>query len=119
MALWFEAKCEVCGKMAGLNGYQECRDCADKRTAAQRAESGIESDNGQQADAALDAACALFPATFGLRAFRGETFRVSRSLSFVSQGQIQVYVQRLAAPGQWNDFTRGTVRELRAQITKL
>jgi len=115
---WLEGKCGVCGKAKSLNGYAECIDCAEERVAAQRLESGIDSDFGPKAAAALDAAVALFPATFGLRAFPNQIFRVSRSASFVSGGAVQVYVQRLHF-GEWNDFARGTVREWRSQLVKL
>jgi len=116
-----QRKCEICREEKSwheLNGYGECRPCGDKRVAKQRTESGLASDHGPEADAALDAACAKFPVQFELRAFRGGTFRVSREASYVSQGQIQVYTEALQDDGKWVDFAKGTVAELLAEIVQ-
>ena len=53
-----------------------------------------------------------FGKTFGLRASPGEVFRISRSASFVSQGQVLIYTQRRCADGVWRDYTKGTEMEL-------
>lgn len=74
-------------------------------------------DFGPEADAAVDRECAQFPATFGLRAFPGEMFRVSRADSFVSWGRVLVYTERLAGD-RWVSFAKGAPEELRAQLTR-
>lgn len=71
-------------------------------------------DFGPEANAAIDAACAQFPETFKLAAFEG-TFRVSRKASYVSQGRVMVYTQKLRG-SEWCDFAKGTVAELKEQI---
>lgn len=88
-------------------------------------------DFGPKADAAVKAACAQFPTSFHLRAHEG-TFRVSERCSYVSNGVVYVYTQRLlsveeykgryARPenpteeDRWVDFAKGTVAELQRQI---
>jgi hypothetical protein len=88
-------------------------------------------DFGPKADAAVKAACAQFPTSFHLRAHEG-TFRVSERNSYVSNGVVIVYTQRLlsveeykrmysrpAEPTEedrWVDFAKGTVAELQRQI---
>lgn len=68
---------------------------------------------------ALDKACASFPETFGLRAYPGETFRVSRRASYWSDaGAPMIYTQRRHADGVWRDFAKGSPAELRGQIVK-
>jgi len=67
--------------------------------------------------AAVDAACACFPAVFGLRdpAMRGERFRVSRAASYWSTmngGGPMIYTQRMTGPGTWTDYAKGTPAEL-------
>lgn len=88
-------------------------------------------DFGPQADAAVKAAIALFPATFGLRAYPEQTFRVAERASFVSRGEVVLYTQRLvtrdaylATYGNepkspehlWLDFAKGSVADLQAQV---
>lgn len=90
----------------------------------------LKSDFGPEADAAIDAACAQFPATFELYGHAG-TFRVSRRASYASRGQVLVYTQMQWTPDRfaqvygrahrnadelWCDFAKGTVAELRGQI---
>jgi len=87
-------------------------------------------DFGPKADAAVKAACALFPPTFRLRNHEG-MFRVSESASYVSQGRVMVYTQRYLTHERfmqvygrphrtpeelWVDFAKGTVGELQSQI---
>ena len=74
-------------------------------------------DFGPAADAAVKAACAEFPETFKLRAYPGDTFRLSESASFVSQGRVLLYTQRLVN-GEWLDFAKGTADELRTHIVR-
>ena len=62
----------------------------------------------------IEDAIKRFPATFGLRAYPG-TFRISRSASYESQGQILLYTQ-VKRDGLWLDFAKGTEGELRSQI---
>lgn len=58
---------------------------------------------------------AQFPARFGLRGFPGEVFRFSAQASYVSDGVIQLYTQRLVN-GRWLDFAKGTPAEMREQV---
>jgi hypothetical protein len=70
----------------------------------------------------IAAVIATFPETFGLRAFPGDTFRVSASASYFSgnggTGTLNLYTQRRNPDGVWCDFAKGTESELRAQITE-
>ncbi len=90
-------------------------------------------DFGPKADAAVKAACAQFPTTFHLHAHQG-TFRVSERASYVSQGVVMVYTQRLLSveeyksrysrpenpteEDRWVDFAKGTTEELRRNIKR-
>jgi len=65
-------------------------------------------------------AVATFPETFGLRAFPGDTFRVSPGHSYMgSDGAIQVYTERLCEDGVWKSFAKGTVPELTLEVVKV
>ena len=64
------------------------------------------------------AAKSEFPATFGLRAFRGDVFRISEAASYVTGGAVMLYTQRYS-DGQWRAFAKGSPSELRAQIVRL
>jgi len=84
--------------------------------------------------AAVAAAVAEFPAEFGLRGYPGKTFRVSPTASYYSAGWdhgggdrqpagVQVYTQvqadensRYGNAGDWLDFAKGTVEELRREV---
>ena len=64
----------------------------------------------------IKAAIARFPATFGLRAFPGNLFRIGERESYVSTGgAVMLYTQRLV-DGRWQDFAKGTEAELRREI---
>lgn len=70
----------------------------------------------------IAAAIARFPATFGLRAFPGKTFKISASASYFGDGEngepmlyTQIFDETPERYG-WNDFAKGTERELRAQM---
>jgi hypothetical protein len=69
---------------------------------------------------AVREACALFPETFCLAGFPGETFRVSERNSYWNGNEVQVYtdVLRLGPDGQerWSPFAKGSVAELKAQV---
>jgi hypothetical protein len=71
------------------------------------------------------AVLATFPATFGLSAFPGETFRISEQSSYFNgpftdptRGTLMLYTERLAKDGTWLDFAKGTECELRRQIVR-
>jgi hypothetical protein len=68
-------------------------------------------------------AMSRFPETFGLRAFPGETFRISEGASYLSQWgkaeSLQLYTQRLCEDGVWKDFAKGDEAELRRNVVKL
>ena len=88
---------------------------------------------GPEAQEAIRAACAQFPDTFKLRGHDG-TFRASTRASYVSNGVVMVYTQRLlsleeykgryskpANPSEedrWVDFAKGTISELKSQIIR-
>lgn len=64
-------------------------------------------------------AIASFPETFGLSAYPGDRFKISRTASYISDSLgLQLYVQ-VERDGQWVDFSKGTPVELRAQVVKL
>lgn len=64
------------------------------------------------------AAKAEFPETFGLRAFRGDVFRISEAASYVTGKAVMLYTQRLV-DGEWRAFAKGSPSELRAQVVRL
>jgi hypothetical protein len=67
----------------------------------------------------INAAIAQFPATFGLRAYPGETFRIGIAQSYINDaGEIMLYTQRQTA-GEWLDFAKGTAHELRLELVHL
>jgi len=99
-----------------MNGYQECRACADAKEARQRAASGLANDFGPEADAAIDRAIAALPATFGLRNHAGSTFRISRAASFVSGGVIWLYAQAQQEDGTWLSAMRATPEEFAREV---
>lgn len=108
-----------CGEMkpyGEMNGYQVCNACASAQEAANRAKSGLKSDFGPEADAAVKAAIALFPATFQLRGHAG-TFRFNQRNSFVSRGVIYLYTD-IQRGESWSDFVKGTVEEFQRQVVR-
>lgn len=66
--------------------------------------------------AAVRRVCDSFPATFGLRAFPGDLFRVSRRASYYSKPEVQVYTQIWSEGDVWLDFAKGTEQELRREL---
>lgn len=66
-------------------------------------------------DKALKEAIATFPATFGLRAFGGDTFRVSRRASYTSDEGPVIYVEVLRR-GEWFDFAKGAPATLHREL---
>jgi hypothetical protein len=65
---------------------------------------------------------ATFPATFGLRAFPGDTFRISESSSYFNgpmlscdEKDLMLYTE-CQRGATWVDFAKGTAEELRAQV---
>ena len=75
------------------------------------------SDSGPEAEQAIKEACAKLPPIFRLRNHPGN-FRASERASYVSRGMIVIYIQIQRSPGEecWDDFAKGTVSELGAQI---
>lgn len=62
-------------------------------------------------------AIARFPATFGLRGFPGDVFRLSPTASYIdSSRRLILYTQRKTG-NQWLDFSKGTEPELRREVT--
>jgi len=71
-------------------------------------------------DGMIAAAAGEFPATFGLRAFPRDVFRVSLRDSYVNdEGEVMLYTQRRDERGQWLSFTKGSVLELKREATEL
>ena len=66
-------------------------------------------------DTKIRDAIARFPATFSLRGFPGDLFRLSPTASYVSDGSVILYTQRKKGD-RWQDFAKGTEPELRGQI---
>jgi hypothetical protein len=67
----------------------------------------------------IDVATATFPETFGLRAFPGKTFRISKGASYVvdePQLRVVLYVYVLGDDGRWLAFAKGTPEELRPEV---
>jgi hypothetical protein len=69
----------------------------------------------------LAEAIASFPATFGLRAFPGDTFRISRTSSYVNDtGALMLYTEikktDFGNANDWLSFAKGTPEELRREI---
>lgn len=63
---------------------------------------------------------AAFPATFGLRAYPGDTFKVCPRASFYSPGVgVQLYVLRRRDNGDWLEFAKDTPKELAYNITHI
>jgi hypothetical protein len=60
-------------------------------------------------------AIALFPSTFGLKAFSG-TFRISQRSSYVNDSNVVMLYTQIEKDGQWLDFAKGTIEELRAAV---
>lgn len=69
----------------------------------------------QQQDAIADAADE-FPSEFGLSAWPGERFKISRGDSYHSGSQVMLYTHIRKADGTWEAFCKGTVAELKAAV---
>lgn len=69
----------------------------------------------------MEAAICTFPARFGLRGYPGEEFRIGVAQSMLLDlvdGECRMYTQRLV-DGEWRDFAKGTVSELRRNVVAL
>lgn len=64
----------------------------------------------------IAATIATFPATFGMHAFPGDTFRISPSSSYFTEGTMMLYTERLTSNEHWSSFAKGTASELRREI---
>jgi len=64
-------------------------------------------------DEKIRTAIAKFPATFGLRGFPGDVFRISPTASY--SGRLTLYTQRKVG-NQWLDFAKGSESELRREV---
>ena len=58
---------------------------------------------------------ATFPETFGMRAYRGEVFRLSETSSYCNETEVMLYTQ-IQKGEKWLDFCKGTENELRREI---
>lgn len=66
----------------------------------------------------VEAAVTQFPATFGLKAFPGDVFRVSAQSSYMSSGNVMLYTEIHKGDG-WLSFAKGTVSELKGEVVVL
>lgn len=71
----------------------------------------------------VETAIKLFPETFGLRAFKGEVFRISKTHSYVSdivgRNKVILYTDVQGVDGEWRSFAKGTIVELMADLVRL
>lgn len=57
-----------------------------------------------------------FPATFGLRGYPGDVFRLSPTASYIDDSRrVMLYTQRKTG-NQWLDFAKGSESELRREV---
>jgi hypothetical protein len=89
---------------------------AEEHQARKYAERRKRDEEGKRA---LAAAIAEFPAEFGLRAFPGRVFRISKSASYVNDAGELVLYAALKADAYWQDFAKVTPAELRSQVVPL
>jgi hypothetical protein len=71
------------------------------------------------AEKKLAEAVASFPATFGLRAFPGDVFRVGPHSSYVNDSGEPTLYTEVRRGDQWLSFAKGTPAELRCEIVAL
>jgi len=64
-------------------------------------------------------AIALFPSTFGLRAFPDDTFRITEPFSYVNDSGVTMLVTEVLRGDQWVQFGKGSIAELNAEIVHL
>ena len=74
--------------------------------------------------AAIAAAIASFPKTFGLRAFPGEAFRFCEWSSYTSEGRPMLYIEKKVRHPftgwvEWHEFAKGAEVEMKAQIVTI
>lgn len=68
----------------------------------------------------IQAAIEKFPALFGLRAFPGKIFRISRIHSYISENRVILYTEVRDADGvRFWSFAKGTAAELRPEIVEV
>lgn len=66
----------------------------------------------------VEAAAAEFPAEFGLRAFPAERFRINIADSYVNDDLTVMLYLGIKKADQWPAFGKGTIAELKREITK-
>lgn len=67
----------------------------------------------------IDEAIALFPEIFGLRAFPGDVFRISRSFSYVNDSDVLQLATEVKRGDAWLSFAKGEIAELTDHIVPL
>jgi hypothetical protein len=74
----------------------------------------------RQIDQRIWDAAESFPATFGLRGFPGDTFRIGLESSYINDYDgVTLYTQRYNRElDQWQDFAKGSLAEIRAQMVE-
>lgn len=66
---------------------------------------------------ALDSIICQFPPEFGLRAFPGKRFCISRTASYISDNGDSVVLYVFVKQGdQWLSFAKGSPEELRREV---
>ena len=68
--------------------------------------------------AILDETIRSFPRVFRLRAYPGEVFRISADSSYFSGETLYLYTE-VQRGETWQSFAKGTIAELRREITAL
>jgi hypothetical protein len=64
----------------------------------------------------IDEAIRRFPATFGLRGFPGEVFRISRTHSYIGDSGAPVLYTERKSGDDWPPFAKGSESEIRAEM---
>jgi hypothetical protein len=93
--------CPACNGEGGHRGQGVCTECEG---------------TGQYSE--VRAAIANFPGEFGLRAFPGRRFAISKSASFYDGHGVQPVVVLVQPDGSRSDWARGGVGELLLEITQ-
>jgi hypothetical protein len=66
----------------------------------------------------IDAAMAEFPKEFGLRAYPNRRFNINKRDSYVNdRGEVLLYVHINMGGNHWSSFAKGTVEELKKEVT--
>jgi hypothetical protein len=73
----------------------------------------------QETQDAINAAISRFPETFGLRAWPGDTFRISQGSSYLNDAGVPMLYTEVKRGNQWESFAKGTEQELQRTVVPL